>query len=418
MRILVDLQGAQAHNCRGIGRYTLNFARNLVKYSKDHEYLFMVSSLFPENLEVVCEAIEEVTDRHDLFVFPEGPEVENAHALGRRIQDFKCDLVRKANCDVLYYPTFFDGFYDRRINTDVPERSSALNIATLYDLIPFHNLDRYPSEFVDFYVQKTIDIMKMDGIFCISRHTSDEIKYMLGVQGENVFFVGADTSECFQRTQIHASEKRIILKKYNINRAFFTYVSAISMHKNHNRLLLAFSQIDPQIRSRYQLALVGPFTQQHLVDIEAVKRQLGLDQDVVTIPFPTDAELNAVYNISSGTIFPSLQEGFGLPVLESMRCGKPVLASGIPSIREILERDDCLFDPQSVSDMTKAMTRFFVDDDWRRDLAVYNTDRAQFFSWNDVIGRVVAGFETVRDQRVDMHSSSSTRAYPFRSDTY
>lgn len=339
-----------------------------------------------------------VTDQRNLFVFPGDAQTGKADGSGHGIRKFKCDLVRSTNCDILYYPTFFDGFYDRRINTDIAESAGVLNIATLYDLIPFHNLDNYPSEFVDFYVNKIVDIMRMDAIFCISNHAATEIQNILGIHKEKVHFVGADTSNAFFMMK-NCETIQHKIKYYNIFKPFFMYVSAISMHKNHEMLLFALSQVDPHIRSRYQLALIGPFTQSHLLYIENMKQKFGLAQDVVSIPSPTDTELNVIYNISSGTIFPSRQEGFGLPVLEAMRCGKSVIASSIPSIREILERDDCLFDPHSAVDMTRAITRFFVDDDWRRDLATYNADRAHFFSWSKVIGRVMEGFETVRDHR-------------------
>ena len=143
--------------------------------------------------------------------------------------------------------------------------------------------------------------------------------------------------------------------------------------------LRAFSQLPKNLRTAHQFVLTHPSED---LDFKNKARSFGLEDDeLVTTGHVTDNELIALYNRCKLFIFPSLYEGFGLPILEAMACGAPVIASNRSSIPEVIGRSDAMFDASSEQSIIEALYKGLSDDSFREELSLYGLERVKKFTW-------------------------------------
>lgn len=183
---------------------------------------------------------------------------------------------------------------------------------------------------------------------------------------------------------------------YNVNVApyspGFSYLLSVSNrkpHKNEPRILQAFalSNIDPAIR----LVFTGKPTEELLLQAKT----LGISERLVFAGRVEESELPALYRGALGLVFPSLYEGFGLPVIEAMSCGIPVLTSNTTSLPEVAGEAALLVDPDSVESIAKGIYTLCNDTDMRESLCTKGLLQARKFSWDETIRKVQAALASV-----------------------
>jgi Glycosyltransferase len=131
--------------------------------------------------------------------------------------------------------------------------------------------------------------------------------------------------------------------------------------------------------------------------LEHVIEKAGLTKnDVIITGYVPDDELIAMYNLCELFIFPSLHEGFGLPVLEAMSCGAPVIGSNTTSIPEVIGREDALFDPYSVDSIANKIKEVLTDENFRNELREYAIKRSKEFSWDKSAKIALEAFEDIK----------------------
>lgn len=174
-------------------------------------------------------------------------------------------------------------------------------------------------------------------------------------------------------------------------RPYFLYVGSRVTYKNFGRLLRAFAKITSK-HPDVQLRTVGAaFTDKESAQIA----ELGLQDHVVGQGFVTDARLARLYRSSVALVYPSLYEGFGLPLLEAMSCDTPVLAANCSCIPEVVEDAALLFDPKSESQLTEGLEVLLRDQHQRESLVLKGRTRCQNFSWAKTANRTVGVYESV-----------------------
>lgn len=161
---------------------------------------------------------------------------------------------------------------------------------------------------------------------------------------------------------------------------YFLYVGRHASYKNLHRVIEAFANL-PQNRD-YQLWLVGPSDRRYTPNLITQVNELGITEQVKFIDYVSAKELPILMNQAIALIFPSLWEGFGLPVLEAMACGTPVITSNCSSLPEITADAALLVDPYQVSEITSAMETLVKDPQAREDLHQASLNRAAQFSWS------------------------------------
>jgi glycosyltransferase involved in cell wall biosynthesis len=213
----------------------------------------------------------------------------------------------------------------------------------------------------------------------ISESTRQDAIKFLDIPPDRVVSISAAASNIFQKKQLTKIQTDELQSRFGITKPFVFYTGNVEYHKNLEMTLRAYSQLPNEIRRRHQLVLT------HTGD-EAVFRNrirtLGLDnQEVIITGHISDQDLVDLYNCCKLYIFPSLYEGFGLPILEAMACGAPVIAANNSSIPEVMGREDAMFDASSDHSITNALNKALIDDHFRMDLSAYGLERTKQFTW-------------------------------------
>jgi glycosyltransferase involved in cell wall biosynthesis len=163
---------------------------------------------------------------------------------------------------------------------------------------------------------------------------------------------------------------------------YFLFVGKLQAHKNVDRMIRAFHRMRRQTGSDLKLLIVGK-TAGNAVNVAAIAAELGIARHVVTGGYVPYNALPALYSAARAFVFPSLWEGFGIPVVEAMACGTPVIASTATCIPEVAGGAALLFDPESVEAMAETMARVVGDESERRRMMPAGLERARFFSWDN-----------------------------------
>lgn len=183
-----------------------------------------------------------------------------------------------------------------------------------------------------------------------------------------------------------------VARRYRVHTPFVLYVGKLESRKNIVRLLQAFRMFRAEIREPYTLVLAGRRTPMS-VGIDAAIDSLGLRAHVVEIGHLPNADLPLLYNAAEMFAFPSLWEGFGIPVVESMACATPVITSNVSSLPEVTDGAALLVDPYSTDDIGAAMFELARDASLRAMLAERGLRRAQHFTWEQTARRTLAVYQ-------------------------
>lgn len=215
-------------------------------------------------------------------------------------------------------------------------------------------------------------------IIAISEFTKNEIIKYYGVKEDKVEVIYLASDPVFRRI-IDSSKCEQVNRVYGITKKYILCVGAIHKRKNIERLLQAFKELK-QKNDDVQLVLVGGVIWDS-VDLNNLICGSGLTDSVVYLQYVPDEDLVYLYNSAEMLVYPSLYEGFGLPLVEAMACGTPVIASNATSIPEIVGEAGILFDPYNISEMSDAMATVLGDNTLKARLTDKSLKRAMKYSW-------------------------------------
>jgi glycosyltransferase involved in cell wall biosynthesis len=178
-----------------------------------------------------------------------------------------------------------------------------------------------------------------------------------------------------------------VKERYQLNDPFVLYAGNIKPHKNLERLIEAFHMFRRPSFENVKLLIIGDQITKYATLRRAVHR-LKLHKHVRFFGFVTDQTLAALYRLAAVFVFPSLYEGFGLPPLEAMASGAPVITSNVSSLPEVVGDAALLIDPYDPEAIADAMRRVLSDEPLRLDLKERGHQRARYFSWDRSVQRV------------------------------
>lgn len=210
-------------------------------------------------------------------------------------------------------------------------------------------------------------------VLTLSEHSRQDIAATLRVDASRITAVPLAVDDRF-RCRPSAQETRSVRERYSLPDRYVLYVGRCSPHKNVITLVRAWSKLPADFRQRYALVLAGG-------DVSLFRRAADAHSVDAIIPgFVQDADLPGIYAGATILGFPSLYEGFGLPPLEAMSCGIPVIASNATAIPEVVGNAAKLVDPLDVSAWTKALVDLLESDEALRQLAAAGVARAALFT--------------------------------------
>ena len=251
-------------------------------------------------------------------------------------------------------------------------------VVTIHDLTHLAHRDFVPNQLAHYYarVMLTAAAHHARQVITVSQFSKKCICQALNVPEEKVHVISYGIPA---RMQPNGSVDTSLIEKFKIAKAYVLFVGLLKPHKNVQALLRAFALLPEAFRTSHQLIITGRLDTCYPTLFQ-LARELSLGDRVVFTGHVTDGELRALYAGAKAFVLPSLNEGYGLPVLEAMAFGVPVIVSNISSLPEVAGDAGILVDPRDDRSISKALERLLADEQLRKSLGERGQQRARSFS--------------------------------------
>jgi glycosyltransferase involved in cell wall biosynthesis len=370
----------------GIGTYIRNVVRTLARLDLESDY-FLIGS--------------------PAKVGECGPLPPTFHAveLAGRDNTLKGNLefraiVRRLQCDVVHIPHLFW----------IPRGLGCPYILTVHDLLEHMYGSRNVSSFrrsLHFYLTRRV-LRKAARIIAVSQFTKNEIEKLLSIPDDRIEVVYNAIDERFLHGHASEADRELIAQRYLVNYPFILYAGAIRPHKNVVRIIEAFSALKSELLKEQEkeqqfqdlkLIIIGDDLSSHPRLRRTVVRS-GVQNDVRFLGFVPIDVLRIFYDVAKVFVFPSLYEGFGLPPLEAMAHGTPVVTSNTSSLPEVAGNAALLVNPENVFEIRRGLQRVLLDPILRAQMKQRGYEQAQRFSWTNSVSRILEIYREVARKRV------------------
>jgi glycosyltransferase involved in cell wall biosynthesis len=272
-------------------------------------------------------------------------------------------------------------------------------VITLHDLIPL----LFPREYIDAnpfhsmpWLARLGIVRAADHILAVSQSSAADAVEHLEFDESRITVIDAGVSPQMASMVSSRDEAAKILEGRlpELRDGFLFYVGGDEWRKNMEGLIRAYGLLPERLRERHQLVITCKLLPARREDLLMFARRHGIaGGQLLFTGFVPDRELSALYRLCELFVFPSLYEGAGLPILEAMSCGAPVVGSSISSVPEILGDDRSTFDPSNPADVAACLERTLGSDEELERLRRVSAERAAHFTWDRVAERAVDGYE-------------------------
>jgi glycosyltransferase involved in cell wall biosynthesis len=397
MNILIDIQGAQnGSRHRGIGRYTRAITRKICELSLGRHRISLLANGAFDNVGELRDMFAGYIHPSDIHVWHPFGDVSFrwvGNDLRRRASEYLREaVIHEISPDALIVTSVIEGCDDTTVVTIKKHFSDTFTAAIFYDAIPAIHEKEYLSDprSREWYFEKVEQFQRADALLAISQSSKEEAAKYFNIDKNKVINVSTASDDDLLGSGVLAKQCDLVLNRLSIDKKYLLYSGASDARKNIPRLIEAFSALPANLRTEYKLVLAGGMPEPHMVHLRAAAQAVGLHEtDVIFTGWVSDEELAAIYANASLFVFPSLHEGFGLPVLEAMNFDIPVIASAVSSIPEVVALQEALFDPLSTGDITAKIEHALTDDDFRQRLLVNGRRRRKAFSWESTARRAL-----------------------------
>ena len=369
MKIAIDVRKWRDY---GIGTYVRNLVRHLARL--DHETTYFL----------LCELSDEATlrDLAENFV----PVVEASAGYSLREHFSIPRQLRRLRADLFHSPHYV-----------LPLMSRVPCVATIHDCIHLLFPKYLPNRFALYYARFMLRqaVRRSTVVLTVSEASrADILRFYPETPPERVRVIPNAIDDAIL-TPPSAEETQRVHERYQIQGRFVLYAGNIKPHKNLERLIQAFGQV--KARPGFEdvkLIIIGDEIQRY-GSLRRSVETAGVRQDVRFFGFVPDATLAVLYRTAHVFAFPSLYEGFGLPPLEAMACGTPVITSRISSLPEVVGDAALLVDPYDTTEIARALERLLSDDTLHAELVTRGRARASEFSWDRSVRAVLSVYHEV-----------------------
>jgi glycosyltransferase involved in cell wall biosynthesis len=377
MRIAVHAKVLSESEPTGIGVYVRNILRALARIDADNEYVLYSN-------EPIRQKIEAPNFSERILRFP-------------RFWSY-----------VRFPFEFLNGRYDLLFvpKEQLPPVFRPPTVVVVYDLMGLLFPDRIPlAGKVHFQLAVRWAIPAADAVIAISEQTKRSIVERCAIEPARITVTPLGYDPEVFRPRADPAALAAVRARHGIDAPYFINTSSVIWYrKNLVRLLEAFAGLDREPegqRPRVQLVLTGK-RGEAWDEVVARRRELGLERDVVLAGYVPAEDMPVLLSGALGLVFPSLDEGFGLPLVEAMACGCPVVTSNVSAMPEVVGDAGILVDPLDVGALSTAMRSLAADPGRREALRARGLERARRFSWD-------AAARTTLDVFRRLHASTSRR---------
>ncbi len=271
-------------------------------------------------------------------------------------------------------------------------------LVTVHDLIPLILPAYRGSPLVRTYTGlAAIAARRAAAILTDSHSSKKDIVRLLRVPAERVLVVHLAANEAFKPV-LERATLRDVRRKYGLPEEYVLYLGGFDQRKNLETLIAAYADMGADVTNKTGLVVAGRLPTRDsdfFPDPRPVVERWGLQEKVVFTGWVQEEDKPALYSGATLFVFPSLYEGFGLPVLEAMSCGTAVIASNSTSLPEITGDAALLVDPGDAEGLAAAMTRLLESATRREELALRGLQRARLFSWQETVAQTLDAYRSV-----------------------
>ena len=361
----------------GAGRYTLSLARALAQHDVSHDYVVYCRSHSRPQLQDLANDRVQVVDV--------GP-LSRARRYVWEQTSLPIDL-RRRGARLLHSP-----------HHSTPLLSPCPRVVTVHDVTFFLIPERYPATRRLFFQALTfISVRRARAVIVPSRSAADDLRVVLNPPLSKVQVTHEGVDPAF-RPLDRDEAARIARERHGLIPGYVLSLGTLEPGKNRTTLLRALRLLVDEGRD-VTLAIVGQSVGWGGSADEALMHDLGLEDRVRFTGYVPDADLPALYNAAGVFVFPSLHEGFGLPALESLACGTPVVASGRSSLPEVVGEAALLIDPEDPDAIAAAIGRVLDEPTLDVLLRQAGLERAAEFTWEKCAEATVAVYRDVLHER-------------------
>ncbi len=368
MRVAIDIRPIGDF---GVGTYVRNVVRSLGRLDTVNDY-FLIGGRdrlreigrLPENFHVVPFLVGEDSARG---------------YFGLR------QLLRRYRCDLIHIPHLYW----------LPKCLPCPYVVTVHDLLDYMYRARDGSGLqrsAHFYLTRYV-LRHAARILAVSNFTKMDVERLFGIPGERVEVIYNAIDERFRSGHATDADRQFIAGRYQVNYPFILYAGRISPHKNVVRIIEAFSALKAELAKEdkfvdLKLIVIGDEVSRH-PDLRRSVIKGGVQNEVRFLGFVPIDVLRIFYDVAKVFVFPSLYEGFGLPPLEAMAHGTPVVTSNTSSLPEVVGNAAVLVNPENVFEIMRAIHRVLLDQSLRDRLKQRGYEQVQRFSWNTSVERIL-----------------------------
>jgi glycosyltransferase involved in cell wall biosynthesis len=367
----------------GVGTYTRNIVRALGRLDRQNKY-FLIGS--PQK---VAEIGSLPANFHTVPLLERDTTVKG---------HFDCRAtLKRLNCDLVHIPHLFW----------LPRSLPCPYVITVHDVLEHMYRARDHSGMrrsLHFHLTRHV-LKRAARIFAVSKFTKSEIEKLFGIPPGRIEVVYNAIDERFLRGHTSEADRQLLAERYLVTNPFLLYAGRISPHKNVIRIIEAFSALKAELEKEgkfpdLKLIIIGDELSKH-PDLRRTVVRGGVHNDVRFMGFVPIEVLRIFYDAAKIFIFPSLYEGFGLPPLEAMAHGTPVVASNSSSLPEVVGSAAMLVNPENVFEIMRAVHRVLVDQGLRDKLKQRGYEQATKFSWDASARQILAAYRDVAAQRTE-----------------
>jgi glycosyltransferase involved in cell wall biosynthesis len=377
VRIAIDIRRMTEF---GVGTYIRNVVRTLGRLDHENEF-FLIGC--PTKVE-------------EIGALPPNFQTVPLLAAERSIQGYRefRNALKGLDCDLVHIPNLFS----------VPRGLPCPYVMTVHDMLEHMSRAREQSGFWrSLYFQTTKRVLAGAArIFAVSNFTRNEIEKLFDIPPERIEVVYNAIDERFLRGHASSADRDLIARRYQVTYPFLLYAGRVSPHKNVVRMIEAFSALKTELGRDQaypdlKLIIIGDDLSGN-PDLRRTVVRSGVQNDVRFLGFIPIEVLRIFYDEAKVFVFPSLYEGFGLPPLEAMVHGTPVVTSNVSSLPEVVGNAAVLVNPENVFEIMRALHRVLTDQSLRKRMKERGYQQAAHFSWETSVRRILEAYGQVVNQ--------------------
>ena len=374
MKIAIDIRRMREF---GVGTYIRNLVRTLSRIDLESQFFLIGPPAKVQEIGALPQNFENV------------PAVAPERSFeGHR--EFRTAL-RRLDCDLVHVPNLFS----------VPRFLPCPYVITVHDMLEHMSHERRQTGFWGAWqLQMTKQVLGGAArIFAVSNFTRTEIEKQFEIPSCRIEVVYNAIDERFLRGHASGAERELIEQRYQVNYPFLLYAGRVSPHKNVVRMIEAFSALKAELEKDHaypdlKLIIIGDDLSGN-PDLRRTVVRSGVQNDVRFLGFIPIEVLRIFYDSAKIFVFPSLYEGFGLPPLEAMAHGTPVVTSNATSLPEVVGNAAVLVNPENVFEIMRALHRVLMDQALRERMKERAYKQVTKFSWESSVRRVLDVYREV-----------------------